>query len=534
MVRDSACEITDPNPILDDGSPTSIGGMSSAIKLCEALGIPFKIRRPDKYYERGWGFQCQNSSVIACSWSITLQDISGRPTTFDFDLFRDESQLIIGLDLKAYSNTENMGMERLFKFKRPTDSEVRTFRTYMSGTSELNNRLRVELCPALDISTDQTVGVLVANVRASTLVKRFHRLTHATPEETKRFMREGGKLTEEVEREIIEVYRACELCCRSGQPAASRKISMTHVNQEFNEELQMNFTYVDIRDSKHVVLHIVDAGTAYSETAIVGDRRIATAIRAIEEIWLKRHGTPVAISADDELDATTKRDLKSFMESRHILFKPRPVRRHNKIGIAERKHGTLNRILEKLQHDRTDAEAATILSRATFMSNMFAGSHILSAFELARGFSPSVLGIPARIVTSELLQAHKDQQATRALQRLMRSRPIPDMPPNNLRVEEPVFFYYKSSKNNERDEWKSGRIHSLKQHYAIIQSEQTARKTKVAYEDIRIKPQCELTRELMKGTVECYLRGESERPRRIDGGGGSIRDKRGRNTQGFV
>lgn len=57
---------------------------------------------------------------------------------------------------------------------------------------------------------------------------------------------------------------------------------MTHVNQDFNSEVQIDFTYVDIRDNNHVVLPVVDAGTAYSEVPIVGDRRIFTSLMVID------------------------------------------------------------------------------------------------------------------------------------------------------------------------------------------------------------------------------------------------------------
>lgn len=453
-----------------------------------------------------------------CSWSLTVQDNDGNPTTFDFDLFRDDSPLIIGLDLRRYSDTENMGSVKLIRIKRPTDGLVRTFDTYMSGTGELDKRLRIGLCAIAGVPGDKSARALMAKFRPSTLVRRFHRLTHATPAETRRFMKEGGIMSEDVWKEIERVCSACEICAKSGLPAATHKISLTHVNQHFNAEVQIDFTYIHIRGNKHVVLHIVDAGTAYSESAIVSDRRITTALKVIEEIWLNRHGAPDSISADDELDATQKKNLKTFLSSRHISFKPRPVRRHNKVGIAERKHGTLKRVLEKLQFDRTDAEDETILSRATFLSNVFAGSHMLSSFELARGFSPSMLGIPARLVTAELLSAHREQQATRALQRLMHARPIPDAPPPNLTAGNPIFFYYKSSKNNENDEWKSGRILAIERYYAVVQSDKTGRKTKVAYEDIRIKPQSELTRELMADTVEYFMGEKEDLPRRIDGG----------------
>lgn len=41
-------------------------------------------------------------------------------------------------------------------------------------------------------------------------------------------------------------------------------------------EVQLDFMYCIIRNNKHVVLHIVDSGTAYSEAAIEGKRNIVT------------------------------------------------------------------------------------------------------------------------------------------------------------------------------------------------------------------------------------------------------------------
>lgn len=66
--------------------------------------------------------------------------------------------------------------------------------------------------------------------------------------------------------------------------------------------------------------------------------------------------------------------------------------------------------------------------------------------------------------------------------------------PTDLRTGEPVYIYYKSSKNNERDEWKSGRILAMEHNNAIIPSYKTARTTKKFYEDISIKPCSEFTR----------------------------------------
>lgn len=64
FVGDSRFVLTHPNPILDDGSPTSTGGMTSSIRRCEALVITFKPRRPDRKYERGWCFEGRGASEI--------------------------------------------------------------------------------------------------------------------------------------------------------------------------------------------------------------------------------------------------------------------------------------------------------------------------------------------------------------------------------------------------------------------------------------------------------------------------------------
>lgn len=67
---------------------------------------------------------------------------------------------------------------------------------------------------------------------------------------------------------------------------------MRHINKSFKDEIQLNYKYCDIRDTKYVVLHIVDVGTAYYEATIVKDRRIATATAEIERIWLKKYSAP--------------------------------------------------------------------------------------------------------------------------------------------------------------------------------------------------------------------------------------------------
>ena len=264
----------------------------------------------------------------------------------------------------------------------------------------------------------------------------------------------------------------------------------------------MDFTFCTIRESKHTVLHLVDTGTGYSEAAITTSRKAETIIDTFETQWLHRHGAPLSVSADDEMN---NQPCRKFFGAHSIQYKPRPARRHNKTGIVERKNGTLKLILERLQKESTRASDHVILSRATFISNYFSGSRILSSFELARGYSPSILGVPKSLVTTELLSAHKEQVAVRALQRLLRSRTPSTVAPSSIQIVETVLFYYRSTKQNEPDQWLEGTIQSTRPELVEIRRSNRGPACRVAYEDIRLLPQSPLTKRLMESVVDDYL-----------------------------
>lgn len=163
---------------------------------------------------------------------------------------------------------------------------------------------------------------------------------------------------------VDDVSSVCPLCAAIGHPLPSKKASLSHVDQRFNQHLQADFTWVKIRDSKHVVLHAVDAGTGYSETVIMQARNAREMSNELERIWIYNHGSPSSFSSDFEFDTKA---MASFLESHGIENKPRAVRRHNKTGVVERKHRTLKVIVEKIGAEATKTFDATILSRATFL-----------------------------------------------------------------------------------------------------------------------------------------------------------------------
>lgn len=253
-----------------------------------------------------------------------------------------------------------------------------------------------------------------------------------------------------------------------------------------------------ISGKKYAVLHAVDGATSYSEAVISSSRSTDSIAAALEVIWILRHGALSSFASDEEFQT---RPMQIFLSYHYISLCERPVRRHNKSGVVERKNGTVKRILERLQHDNSTASDATLLARATLLSNVFSGSKLLSSFELAIGYAPAILSLPQSVVSSELLEAYRDQCATRALQRLLSSRVSSTVPPSALREGRKILNFYKSSKQNEAIEWKQGEVVSAHDNFVRIRTS-AGRLFTIAYEDRSLRLSSQLTLHLMDGIVE--------------------------------
>lgn len=144
---------------------------------------------------------------------------------------------------------------------------------------------------------------------------------------------------------------------------------------------------------------------------------------------------------------------------------------------------------------------ATIILRATFLANLFTGSHVIRYFQLSRGYQPSLLYIPSNTVSEDLLNTHKSQTAIPALQKVSRSRTPNMFAPTVFIVGNELCFCYKSSNQNEPDEWVRAiivRIYGYFLEVCLIKNSipMKGMNMKPAYEDILIIPNGELAMKL--------------------------------------
>ena len=123
------------------------------------------------------------------------------------------------------------------------------------------------------------------NLRPAALAHRIRRYCHAPPEETKRILKLAGLLTDEVAEKADEIAANCSICAKSGLPKPSRKASLSHVDEAFNEHLQAYYVFCDIRNTNYVFLHAVDAATGFSEAMISPDRSKSTGAALDSAAW---------------------------------------------------------------------------------------------------------------------------------------------------------------------------------------------------------------------------------------------------------
>lgn len=223
----------------------------------------------------------------------------------------------------------------------------------------------------------------------------------------------------------------------------------------------------------------------------------------LKSIGLHKHGASKKISSESEFK---KGQIKQFLAAYNIALAERPVRRHNKTGIARRKSRVTQIISERLQHKKSISCDVVVLFRATFLSNFFCRKNLLSDFELVREYTPALLGFRYSLGFPELLEAYENWKCIRMLQRLLRSIQLqtmrPELPPSGT----PIRYYYKSLKHCESAEWRSDIALSDETFVVQIRNGKWL-VSNVAYEVICLEPKLPFKSELAKGLVKDYLSG---------------------------
>lgn len=212
-----------------------------------------------------------------------------------------------------------------------------------------------------------------------------------------------------------------------------------------------------------------------------------TTVAAFETVWTNQHVPPIYVSADVEFLNKFSKEIHYFS----VKFKPVPARRHNKLGVVERKDAVVRILIDRLSNDSQHALASRriqepqheILSRDTYLSNIHYGSKLLSSFELARGYTPLILGIPKSPISDECFIAYQEQTARRAI-KLLEKTHNPQVPTlTDFQQGAKVYLFKRGRKLGT---WELGYVRQAHDHFLLISSNEDnlGKPIRTAFEDV--------------------------------------------------
>ena len=134
---------------------------------------------------------------------------------------------------------------------------------------------------------------------------------------------------------------------------------------------------------------------------------------------------------------------------------------------------------------------------------MLYGNQLASAFELARGYTPSLTGSKLLKVPREILEAHKVVVAQRALSKILKMKAVTPVAPKLLTPGTPIYGYVKLQKGH--GEWRPYSVISCDGYRVEVRAAKRGPKTLLALEDIRFRPKNDLARSVMEEKMRIVM-----------------------------
>ena len=418
------------NPILDSGAPISFVGLESASAYTTRAQIPLLLKPPSVVRHLGFGPLGEQGGATIARWECSAEDLNGNVAVFEFDVILGSYPMLLGLDYDRQANTVSMESparwcvllnNTVYEFplviQRDSDGNLRRFVEFMSSPSSITTMLSAR-------RRQGAVKMAVEDPRRFT--RKLHGWSHYPVDQMRRLAKNAGILSPELEEELINVVANCDLCPLTGSNVTSRgfrRVSLSKVVDPCANkcvELDHVSHVVSMQPTVREVLCLAMAcqGTGYVETPPIESKTLAAAVSKFELVWMCRHGAPEILTADPGLAGKV---MDAFCATHSIKWQTRHPRRHNTIGVVERRNGVVRMVLERLVtgNDSLPPSARVgdglLLERANFLANLYVGNAVLSSFELFRGYAPSLVGMPAHFVSDADIEAHLQLTTTRAL-----------------------------------------------------------------------------------------------------------------------
>lgn len=315
--------------------------------------------------------------------------------------------------------------------------------------------------------------------------------------------------TTKMRKAIDKVISSCNMCASSGRPGNTTKLSLKHINKEFNNEVQADFLTIKTQERRYEVLNIVHTSTGYGKRTLVQSRSAANMLSKFEECWTYRQGSPQSFSAEPEF---CQPFFVRYLHGQSTKINERPERSSHKNGRVERSNEKFISVVAKLFKEKTNVEISLLISRASFVTNIIFGSSKLNSFQLSRGYMPAVAGLPSKILTltskiltKELFDTYFEMNAYRAILKAPKSRVPNYIHRSSIKQGDTIYLFYKPTNKSLDVKWVTSTVINAKEHFDECRRSHIGPPMRVAYEHVRLVPSNEISNKISESLIEEYI-----------------------------
>eukprot|EP00171_Calliarthron_tuberculosum_P001315 IDg1315t1 len=482
-------------PLLDDGAPYSGIGLSEFRLLQKVLipdwkgkfdSIPTEIAE-SPFWQYGTGNHASESRRIL--GSVVMRATLSNSTTVDIRhlIIEGSSQWLIGRNVTKHCDIVHIGGNYLrlpentaIKLKNHGYHSYVPYELFMPHETQLTPLSSTKIyCATAQIAQDD---VTYTWKETKMIIDKVHRHVcgHSTYTDMKILLDRNGLLTAEAQKYLSRTLEKCTSCSTTHEPKQARKVSLSSMSRAFNNVVCIDHFHLD----DYRVCHIMDSVTRYSVGKVVSTTSMIEAIEAFESHWISAFWTPDQCLFDQAFNNDI---FKNYLLKLNISPRAIPSRRHNK-NVLESKHRIIRDIYIRLKHqygNDSDNLASVLVQRALRISNDLYGNDVMSANELAKGYTrPILTGQVPEIVPNELLEANSKLQAKRKLTLILRSKSTSSPP---ISIGDTVQVYIKRE-NEKRGKWSSPKpvLEYDKISHTVSVPGNNGRKIRAAVEDTRV------------------------------------------------
>ena len=238
-------DMPDPNPIVNQGCPRSVGGIESAKILCGCFGIDFKLEPLDcDPFLHGYGEECSDARPTIGVWRMTVTDRNRRTVSIPFYVVTGSGVLLLGNEICRRSNflgTKNLiqvpkGLLSSSEHFLNTYSEpvgprgTKGFRTYLSVIPSKVDHFRsyLSFC-SFKTAHEALKGKFNTEEGAKRFATKLHTYSHLRVEEMRELCKRAGVYTKKLDDALKLAVEKCSSCKATGRPRNNRSIALGKV-----------------------------------------------------------------------------------------------------------------------------------------------------------------------------------------------------------------------------------------------------------------------------------------------------------------